>query len=106
MLHKLNVFINVIHTLGPGIQMIDPFGCFLTDFNEIFRISFFRPGGLNGAVRSDLTPLQFLKFHVPGPMEIGNWRKTTKWIHHLYTWPQGVDDIFLSTFRVLFYGGK
>ena len=51
--------------------MMDPFGCFSTDFNEIFRISFLRPGSLNGAVRSDLTPLQFLKFNVPGPMEIG-----------------------------------
>ena len=33
--------INVIHTLGPGIQMMDSVVHFSTKINEIFRISFF-----------------------------------------------------------------
>ena len=34
--------------------MMDSFGCFPTKINEIFRISFFLTGGLNGRVRFDL----------------------------------------------------
>ena len=33
------------------------FFSFFDQFFEVFRISFVRPGGLNGAVRSGLTPL-------------------------------------------------
>ena len=53
-----------VHCARCTFEMKDPFGYFLTDFNEIFRISFFRPGSLNCAVRYDPTSLQFLKFHV------------------------------------------
>ena len=43
--------LNVIHTLEPGWQMMDSFGLWSTQINEIFRISFFLTGGLNGGVR-------------------------------------------------------
>ena len=65
---------------------MDPFGCFSTDFNEIFRISFFRSGGLNGAVRSDLTPLQFLKL----VKLVKNNQMDPSFVY------QGVDDILIQ----------
>ena len=83
---------NVSHTLGPGIQMMDPFGCFLTNFNEIFRI----PKRLltrRFEWCNQIWPNTV--FEVSCTRTYGNWQKTTKWIHHLYTWPQGVDDISL-----------
>ena len=42
--------LNVIHTLGPGWQMMDPFGLWSTYINEIFWISFFLKGSFNGQV--------------------------------------------------------
>ena len=38
-------------TLGPGWQMMDPFGLWWTDFFETFSISFFWAGGLNGGFK-------------------------------------------------------
>ena len=61
---------NVMETLGPGWQMMDPFGLWLTVFNETLSISFFLTCGLNGGVKFDLVIRFFFKFHVPGPMEI------------------------------------
>ena len=46
--HRL---LNVIHTLEPGWQMMDSFGLWSTQINEIFRISFFLTGSLNDRVR-------------------------------------------------------
>ena len=77
--------------------MMDPFHCFSTYINEIFRISFFLTSGLNGGVRFDLVYSCFFKFHVPGPMEICQNQKNQS--NSMATWPQGVHDIlFLDNF--------
>ena len=63
-----------METLGPGWQMMDPFGLWWTVFNETLSISFFLTGGLNGGVKFDLVIRVFFKFHV--------WKfdKNEKWI--------------------------
>ena len=43
---------NVMATLGPGWQMMDSFGLWWTNVNEIRNLSSFWPGGLNGGVKS------------------------------------------------------
>ena len=52
-------------TFGPGWQMMDSFGLWLTQINETFRISFFLTGGLNGRVRFDLVFSFFSSFMYP-----------------------------------------
>ena len=51
------VWINIMATLDPGWQMMDSFGLWWTCVNEIRNLSSFLPGGLNGGVKSKLTPL-------------------------------------------------
>ena len=82
---------NVIHTLGQGWQMMDPFGLWSNDFYEIFSLSFFLTRDLNGGVRFDLVFRCVFSIFV---YTDGNLTKTKNWIHHLPTWPQGVDDIY------------
>ena len=48
----VRAFRNVIHTLGPGCQMMDPFGLWWTIVYEIQNLSSFLRGGLNGGVKS------------------------------------------------------
>ena len=42
-------------TLGPSWQMMDSFGLQWTNVNEIWNLSSFWPGGLNGGVKSYFT---------------------------------------------------
>ena len=44
--------LNVMHTLGPGCQMMDPFGLWWTIVYEIQNLSSFSRGRLNGGVKS------------------------------------------------------
>ena len=44
--------LNVMHTLGPGCQMMDPFGLWWTIVYEIQNLSSFSRERLNGGVKS------------------------------------------------------
>ena len=85
--------INVMATLVPGCQMMDPFGLWWTVFNETLSISFFLTGGLNGGVKCDLL-IKFF-FQVSCTRTYGNLTKTKNGSNSMATWNQGCHDILL-----------
>jgi hypothetical protein len=73
-----------METLGPGCQMMDPFGLWWTVCNETISISFFLTGGLNGWVKFDLVI-----------RNDGNLTKTKNGSNSMATWPQGPHEILI-----------
>ena len=80
---NINLYKNVMITFGPGWQIMDPFGLWLTYINETFRISFFLTGSLNGGIRFEIVFSCFFKFRVPDLWKFDKNKKMDPWFANL-----------------------